>query len=65
MIHVEWKVHVTCNDESLLIEHRLVGLVVKASVSGAEGPEFDSRFRRGDFSRSSHTSGYPAMRLAL
>ena len=35
--------------------HRLVGLVVKASASGAEGPGFESRLRR-DFSRSSHTS---------
>ena len=33
---------------------RLLGLVVKASASGAE--EFDSRLRRGDFSRSSHSS---------
>ena len=33
----------------------LVGLVVKASASGAEGPEFESRLRR-DFSGLSHTS---------
>ena len=26
--------------------HRLVGLVVKASASGAEDPGFESRFRR-------------------
>ena len=32
------------------------GLVVKASASKAEDPGFDSRFRRGDFSGSSHTS---------
>ena len=38
------------------IYHRLVGLVVKASASGAEDPEFDSRLRRGNFSGSSHTS---------
>ena len=34
---------------------RLVGLVVKASASGAEGPEFESRLRR-DFSGTSQTS---------
>ena len=34
---------------------RLVGLVVKASASGAEDPGFESRLRR-DFSGSSHTS---------
>ena len=33
---------------------RLVGLVVKASVSRAQDPEFDSRLRRGDISWSSH-----------
>ena len=33
----------------------LVGLVVKASTSGAEGPEFESRLRR-EFSGSSPTS---------
>ena len=35
--------------------YRLVGLVVKASASRAEGPGFESRLRR-DFSGSSHTS---------
>ena len=35
---------------------RLAGLEVKASASGTEDPEFDSRLRRGDFSVSSHTS---------
>ena len=40
----------------LLERDRLVGVVVKASVSGAEDPEFDSRFHRGDFSGSCHTS---------
>ena len=30
-------------------EHRLVGLVVKASASRAEGPGFESRLRRGFF----------------
>ena len=33
----------------------LVGLVVKASTSGAEDPGFESRLRR-DFSGSSHAS---------
>ena len=33
----------------------LVGLVVKASSSGAKDPGFDSRLQR-DFARSSHTS---------
>ena len=35
--------------------HRLAGLVVKASASEAEDPEYESRLRR-DFSGSSHTS---------
>ena len=34
---------------SLPYPHRLVGLVVKTSASGAEGPGFDTRLRR-DFS---------------
>ena len=34
---------------------RLVGLVVKASASGSEGPGFESRLRR-EFTGSSHTS---------
>ena len=34
---------------------RLVGLVVEASASRAEGPGFESHLRR-DFSGSSHTS---------
>ena len=37
------------------IRYRLVGLVVKASASRAEGPGFESHLRR-DFSGSSHTS---------
>ena len=36
--------------------YRLVGLVVKASASRAEDPGFESRFARGFFSGSSHTS---------
>ena len=51
---------------------RLTGLVVKASTSEAEDPEFDSRLR-WDFYRVKsyqwiknwHSSGYPARRLAL
>ena len=35
--------------------YHLVGLVVKASASGAEDPGFESRLRR-DFSGLSHTS---------
>ena len=35
--------------------HRLAGLVVKVSASGAEDPGFESRLRR-DISGSSHTS---------
>ena len=35
--------------------HRFVGLVVKASASGAEDPGFESRLLR-DFSGSIHTS---------
>ena len=37
--------------------NRLAGLVVKASVSGAEDPGLESRLRR-DFSGSSHTSDF-------
>ena len=37
------------------ILHRIAGLVVKASASGAEDPRFESGLRR-DFSGSSHTS---------
>ena len=36
---------------------RLVGLVVKASASGAEDPGFESHLRR-DFTGSSHTSDF-------
>ena len=50
----------------------LVGLVVKASASRAEGPGFESRLRRDVFGVESyqllknwHSSGYPARRLAL
>ena len=37
------------------LSHRLAGLVVKVSASGAEDPGFESRLRR-ELSRSSHTS---------
>ena len=37
--------------------HRLAGLVVKASASGAEDPGFESRLRR-NFSGSCHTSDF-------
>ena len=37
---------------------RLFGLVVKASTSRAGDPGFDSRFHRGDLSRSGHTSDF-------
>ena len=44
--------------QSLLspVEHRLFGLVGKASTSRAKDPEFDSRLRHWDLSGSSHTS---------
>ena len=38
------------------VPDRLVGLVVKAFVSRAEDPGFESRLRRENFSGSSHTS---------
>ena len=41
-----------------LSANHLVGKVVKASASGAEDPEFDSRLRRGDYSGSSHTGDF-------
>ena len=37
---------------------RLLGLVVKVSVSRAEDPGFDFCWRFGDFSGSSHTSNF-------
>ena len=40
----------------IIIIASLVGLVVMAPPSRAEGPEFDSRLRRGDSSGSNHTS---------
>ena len=54
------------------LDDRLVGLVVKAPASRAEGPGFESRLRRDFFGVESyqwlehwHSSGYPARRLAL
>ena len=41
-------------DSSAWNGHRFVGLVIKASTSGAEDPGFESRLRQ-DFSGSSHT----------
>ena len=38
--------------------HFRVGLGTKASAWRAADPGFDSRLRRGDFSRSSHTSDF-------
>ena len=39
----------------LFSPYRLIGLVVKVSAFGVEGPGFESRLRR-DISGSSHTS---------
>ena len=58
---------------SLQEDDRLVGLVVRASVSRAAEPWFELRFVREDFCGPGHTSdlkdwhssGYPARRLAL
>ena len=48
-----------------LFSHRIDGLVVKASASGAEDSEVDSRLRRVDFAELGHTSdlniGYQAL----
>ena len=48
MYQILWSAH---------YRNRPVGLVVKASASRAEGPGFESRWRR-DFSGSSHTSDF-------
>ena len=61
-----------CVGTAVSAADRLVGLVVKASASGAEDPRFESRLRR-DFSgvesyqrlQNWHSSGYPARHLAL
>ena len=37
-----------------LVQHRLAGLVVKASASRAEGPGFESRLRRDFFGVESY-----------
>ena len=52
--HVAVRSHVL-SSQTLCIANRLVGLVVKASASRAEDPNFESSLRR-DFSGSSHTS---------
>ena len=44
------------NDMSACTRTASLALVVKASVSGAEDPGFESRLRRDFFNRSSHTS---------
>ena len=44
-------------------DDRLAGLVVKASVSGAEDPGFESRLLRDFFSGLSHTSDLKKMAL--
>ena len=44
-----------CQSGQPIQQHRLAGLVVKASASGAEDPGFESRLRR-DYSGLSHTS---------
>ena len=41
-------------DSRLLVIDRLVGLVVKASASRAEGPGFESRLRRDFFGVESY-----------
>ena len=46
--------HICCSDLPSPGD-RLVGLMVKASASKMADPDFDSRFRRGSFARSSHT----------
>ena len=60
------------DDPHVRAQDRLVGQVVKASASRAEGPGFESRLRRDFFGVESyqwlkhwHSSGYPARRLAL
>ena len=65
----------TLSDFTLVLSlrtYRLCGLVVKASASRVEDPEFESRLRRDLFGVESyqrlkhwHFSGYPARRLAL
>ena len=73
-VHVIWKFCVLCSRFWFLSwgNYRLVGLVVKASASRAEGPGFESRLRQDFFGVESyqwlknwHSSGYPARRLAL
>ena len=54
-----WRVLITVqgyqsSKTSSLSKHRLVGLVVKASASKAEGPWFESRLRRDFFGVESY-----------
>ena len=53
--HVTIRTHYTFPSLPRAHINRLVGLVDKASASGAEDPWFESRLRR-DFSGSSHSS---------
>ena len=48
-------------------QNRLVGLVVKASASGAEdvGFDFSGSSHTSDLKKKRHTNGYPARRLAI
>ena len=61
-VEIEFKKKIFFDFESLVLrKFRKITAIshpwVKASASGAEGPEFDSRLRR-DFSGSSHTSDF-------
>ena len=64
---------IRCNvSQQSVNKDRLVGLMVKASASWVEGPEFESHLRRYVFGVESyqwlknwHSSGYPARHLAL
>ena len=73
-VRIFWICTMECMCTQTLIQrvYHLVGLVVKASASRAEGPGFESRLRRDFFGVESyqwlknwHSSGYPARRLAL
>ena len=51
---MECKHYLNFDSCSVLIHDRLVGLVVKASVTRAEGPGFESRLRRDFFGVESY-----------
>ena len=73
ILHRAASLSILVDKESFVyFENHLVGLVVKASASKAEGPGFESRLRRDIFGVESyqwlqnwHSSGCPARRLAL